>query len=85
MNAALQTLGRREHEHGDQCGCRLLAAAVGVESSAVDFNYCRYIIQKRWGVRCNHGGGVFVAYATPELPPHDSYDAVQVILIANAI
>ena len=74
-----------EYEHGDQCDCRLLASAVGADLDAVDFTYCRLVLQKRWKVRCNHGGGVFVARAIPELPRYDLHDAVQAILIVNAI
>jgi hypothetical protein len=85
MNAVLLTPGRWEHEHGDQCGCRLLASAVGADPSTVDFTYCRAVLQKRWRVRCNHGGGVSAIRATPELPLHDPHDAVQAILVANAI
>lgn len=85
MNAVLRTCGRWEHAHGDQCGCRLLASAVGADASTVDFTFCRFGVQKRWRIRCNHGGGVFVARAIPELPRYDLHDAVQAILIVNAI
>lgn len=85
MNAVWRTPSRWKHDHGDQCGCRLLASAVGADASTVDFTFCRFGVQKRWRVRCNHGGGVSATRATPELPSHDPRDAVQAILIANAI
>ena len=85
MNAVLTAPGNWEIEHGSQCACLLLAAAVGAGPSAVNLSYCRFVLQKRWRVRCNHGGGIPATRATPELPPHDPTDAVQAILIANAI
>ncbi len=84
MNTVLRTPGRWD-EHGDQCDCRLLAFAVGADPSKLDFTYCRLVLQKRWRVRCNHGGGVAVTRVTPNAPPRDPRDAVQAILIANAI
>ena len=82
MNTGLRTPGRWEHDHGDQCDCRLLASAVGADPSKLDFTYCRLVLQKRWEVRCNHGG-ISTARATPELPSHDPHDPVHAILIAN--
>ena len=85
MNAVLRAPCQWEHEHGDQCDCRLLASAVGAAPSTVDFTYCRLILKKRWRVRYNHGGGVSATRATPELPPRDPHDPVQAILAVNAI
>ena len=86
MNATAEVLAPDvwEYEHGDQCDCRLLASAVGAESDAVDFTYCRLVLQKRWKVRCNHGGGIPASRVTPELPQHNRHDAIQAILVANA-
>ena len=83
-NAGALELGLREHGHGDQCSCRLLAAAIGAGPSAVTFSYCQLVLKKRWKVRCNHGGDVPATRATLELPPRDPHDMVQAILVANA-
>ena len=85
MKAVIRIPGRLEIEHGDHCDCRLLSAAVGAEPSAMDFSYCRLVLQKRWRIRCNHGGGISATRTTPALPPHDYNDLVQAILIANEI
>ena len=71
-------------EHGDRCDCMILARAVGAASHAVDFAYCRTVLQKHWHVRCNHGMGAAPARQTPELPPRDPGDPVQAVLVANA-
>ncbi len=74
----------RNIDHGEQCDCRVLASAVGAESSAVDFWYCQTVLQKRWKIKCNHGCRDPGVRVTPELPPRDPDDAIQAILIVNA-
>ena len=71
--------------HGENCECKALASAAGVASSAVNFDYCRLVLQKRWGMRCNHGSRVSEKRRTPVLPTLDPHDAVQAILAVNAI
>lgn len=86
MNAkpASSLSGSWEHEHGEFCDCMLLASAVGADPTAVNFSYCRRVLQKRWRIKCEHGKRVPGERVTPELPPRDSGDAVQAILVANA-
>lgn len=72
-------------EHGDHCDCMLLARAVGAGAEAVDVNYCRQVLRKHWTLHCNHGARRAQPKATLELPPHDSGDPVQSILLANAL
>lgn len=71
-------------EHGDECGCMLLAQAVGAPADTVDFNYCRQVLQKHWRLRCNHGGHSPGAPVTPQLPHLDPHDPVQAALLANS-
>lgn len=47
--------------HGDHCDCQVLALAVGAPVSAVDYNYCRNVLQRHWRVVCRH--------AEEEVPP----------------
>ena len=71
-------------DHGDCCDCMMLAPAVGAGPGAVDFNYCRQVLQKHWRLKCNHGSRVPGERATPQLLPRDAGDPVQAILVANA-
>ena len=71
-------------DHGDHCDCLLLARAVGAGPAAVDLNYCRQVLQKHWRVKCNHGLRAEGPKQTPDLPPHDSTDPLQAILVLNA-
>jgi hypothetical protein len=70
--------------HGTHCSCRLLAAAAGADSSAIDYALCHNILQKRWRMTCDHVPEVHRPKVTPEPPPHDPQDPLQAILIANA-
>lgn len=47
--------GWGDSDHGDCCDCMMLARAVGAGPQAVDFNYCRAVLQKHWRLKCNHG------------------------------
>lgn len=76
--------GRLAQIHGSHCSCRLLAAAAGADSSVIDYALCHEILQKRWRMTCDHIPDAPCIRATPELPPHDSHDPLQAILIANA-
>ena len=72
-------------EHGDHCDCLLLARAVGAAPETIDFNYCRQVLQKHWGMRCNHGMHGCATKRSYALPPHDSRDPVQALLVSNAL
>lgn len=73
----------RDCEHGDHCDCLLLARAVGAGPEAIDFNYCRQVLQKHWGLKCNHGARGSPPKRTPALPPYDASDPVQAVLVSN--
>lgn len=75
---------RTEYDHGDQCACLLLAAAVGAGRDAVSFTYCVNVLQKHWDVRCNHGAHCHErAPAWPADDFHQSarLDKIQAILV----
>lgn len=70
--------------HGIHCSCRVLAAATGIEPSALDYAYCVAVLQKRWRMTCDHIPQPPRRTVTPMLPPHDSRDPIHLTLIANA-
>lgn len=76
--------GHWERRHGSHCTCRLLAEAAGADPSAIDYDFCRRMLQKRWRMNCDHVPSVVRPKVTPRLPPRDSRDPVQLLLIANA-
>ena len=76
--------GHWEHQHGNHCDCRLLAEAAGADSSAIDYHFCHVVAQKRWRMTCDHIPQVLRKKATPSLPPHDSHDPIDLLLIGNA-
>lgn len=83
-DAGLRASDWWQRDHGDSCDCRALAIAAGAGPDAVDFQYCRQVLQKHWRVKCNHGRGVPGVRATPQIPKRDAGDPVQAILVANA-
>ena len=70
--------------HGSHCSCRLLAAAVGADPSAIDYALCHNILQKRWRMTCDHIPQAPRIKVTREPPPHDPQDPTHALLIANA-
>lgn len=76
--------GHWERRHGSHCACRLLTAVAGAEAAALDYGFCRQVLQKRWRMTCDHIPEIHREKVTPRLPPHDSHDSVQLLLIANA-
>lgn len=83
VDPGFQAPGRWDIDHGDSCDCVTLARAMGNGPETVDFMYCRQVLQKHWGVRCNHGGRVPEKRLSPQLPERDANDPVQAILVAN--
>lgn len=77
--------GWRDINHGDCCDCVALAYALGAGPKAVDFSYCRYVLQKHWRMKCNHGSRVPGERAMPQSLPRDATDPVQAILVANTV
>lgn len=84
MQAAAPSRYWQDVEHGDSCGCLLLARALGAPPSAVDLLYCRFVLQKHWRVTCNHGCGAAPPRVTLALPGLDAHDPVQAVLLANS-
>lgn len=41
--------------HGNLCGCKLLAEAMGCDPRNVRFEFCRTVLMRHWHVDCNHG------------------------------
>lgn len=54
-----------EYDHGDQCECLILAAAVGAGREAVGCTYCQRVLQKHWRMHCNHGEHGHEAISSP--------------------
>lgn len=69
--------------HGSHCSCRALARALGLAESAIDFNYCRNVLQKHWRMSCDHLPLTLETRQTLQVPPHDTDDPVHMILLAN--
>lgn len=84
MNETLRLMVRIEH--GDHCSCKPLALAVGQDPRSVSYEYCRWVLQKRWRMTCRHGERAS-APAAAGLGEHwrevTSFDSVQAILIGN--
>ena len=73
-------------EHGEQCSCKLLAQAAGVDPRNLSFGYCQRVLQRRWRVTCNHGESISKPAVTG-LAGHwrdvGSIDSVKAILMGN--
>ena len=81
---SMRGIAARAQVHGSHCSCALLTEAIGADPSAIDYTFCRNILQKRWRMTCDHIPEAPRIKMTPEIPLHDSQDTLQVILIANA-
>ena len=78
-------LGSRDVDHGDYCDCIALAYAFGAGPKAVDFSYCRHVLQKHWRMKCNHGSRFHGERATPQLLPRAGRDRMQAKFVANTV
>lgn len=68
--------------HGKHCSCIALAAARHVSATAIDFEYCHEVLQKRWAITCRHGIDDDDAEQTPRaLPALGGLDGIQAILV----
>lgn len=54
-NTSRETCAGSAFDHGEQCSCLVLAAAVGANPKSISFDYCHSVLQKHWAVRCRHG------------------------------
>lgn len=73
--------------HGQQCSCKLLAQAVGLDPRNLSFEYCQEVLQKRWRLTCRHGQPAGVVPVATGLSEHwrdvGPVDPVKAILISN--
>lgn len=69
--------------HGSHCSCQMLARAAGVDTSSIDYNFCHHVLQKRWGMNCDHLPDRPRSTLAIQPPPHDARDPVHALLIAN--
>jgi hypothetical protein len=71
--------------HGDRCGCRLLAEALGCDPRNLRVGYCRTVLMRHWIVECNHGSREAPVAAKKGGKWHDvgPIDPVKAILVAN--
>lgn len=44
-----------KNSHGDKCSCQILSMAATGRPDACRYAYCRNVLQRRWGMHCNHG------------------------------
>lgn len=64
----------------------MLAAAIGISPESISFEYCRNVLQKRWGITCRHGEQ---HPAEPAVPAAERWqevgkvDAVKAVLISE--
>jgi len=71
--------------HGDFCSCTILADAVGADRSAIPFEFCRRVLQKRWRMTCRHGlTRAELEEGKRAAPALGRLDATQAILV-NAL
>lgn len=73
-------------EHGGRCDCELLAQAMRIDPSAISFEYCRNVLQKRWRMTCRHGhpeSTPAAAWASEHWRDIGQLDPVKAILISN--
>ena len=73
-------------EHGEQCDCKALAAAVGMDPRALSYRYCHDGLRKRWRLVCHHGEAAGSA-APPGVGAHwlgvGPVDPIKAILMSN--
>lgn len=73
-------------DHGEQCSCKLLALATGMDPRALTFEYCQRVLHKHWGMTCRHGQRSTppaVAGAGGRWRDAGPIDPVKAILISN--
>jgi hypothetical protein len=73
-------------EHGEECGCKALAGALGVDPRTLSFRYCHDVLQKHWRLVCHHGGAACPS-GNPGLSRHwrglGPVDLIKAILMSN--
>lgn len=73
-------------EHGGRCDCELLAQAMHIDPSAISFEYCRNVLQKRWRMTCRHGRPeprLAATGASEHWRDIGQLDPIKAILISN--
>lgn len=66
------------------CLCRSVAMAAGAERSVIDCALCRSVLQRRWRITCDHLSPYPKEWVKGVLPPYDSDNPLDTLLIANA-
>lgn len=69
--------------HGDFCSCTILADAVGADRSAIPFEFCRQVLQRRWRMTCHHGLTQADVDEGRPAPALGRLDAAQAILVSE--
>ena len=73
-------------EHGEECDCKALALAAGLDPRALPYRYCHDVLQKRWRLVCRHGEAPRSA-RNPGLSRHwrglGPVDPIKAILMSN--
>lgn len=72
--------------HGEQCTCKLLAQALGLDPQAMTYEYCHRVLHKHWSMNCHHGRPAKQPAATAageRWGDVDPVDPVKAILIIN--
>jgi len=77
--------GANLRDHGNRCGCRLLAEAIGCGPKTIRFDYCKTVLMKHWVIDCNHGCLNAPSEAGRSAKWHDvgPIDPIKAILIKN--
>lgn len=73
-------------DHGEECSCKLLAQALGMDPRALSFEYCHRVLHKHWSMTCRHGRHVQPAVADAVAERWSDIgpvDPVKAILIIN--
>ena len=84
MNEPTQLTDRIDH--GEQCSCKLLAQALGLDPRALSFEYCQRVLHKHWRMTCRHGQSASARVATglgERWRDVGTVDPVKAILISN--
>jgi hypothetical protein len=66
--------GHRERKHGRHCSCRPLADAATAASEAIDYGFCRRVLQRRWRMACDH-----IPEIRPRKSPHGCRRTIRAI------
>ena len=75
-----------EYDHGERCGCLVLAAAMGA-GVEISCYYCKNVLQKHWQIECAHGSHAPTANTKAPIERWQNVgkiDAVKAVLVKEA-